>query len=79
MILTTYLHTIFPSESVHPCVVPSVCPKIFQLHRLARASEIAHYIALLPTPQGSVIQPKKISRESPKIGLSFRYSFMEAE
>ena len=26
-----------------------------------------------------VIQPKKISRESPKIRLSFRYSFMEAE
>ena len=27
----------------------------------------------------SIIQPKKFSRESPKIRLSFRYSFMEAE
>ena len=27
----------------------------------------------------SVIQPKKFSRESPKIRLSFRYLFMEAE
>ena len=30
-------------------------------------------------PHSSVIQQKKISRESPKIRLSFRYSFMEAE
>ena len=30
-------------------------------------------------PVGSVIQPKKFSRESPKIRLSFRYLFMEAE
>ena len=28
---------------------------------------------------GRVIQPKKIPSQSPKIRLSFRYSFMEAE